>query len=57
MSYTITVRHIYEDQIKAIRDAGLFKQERYIHSQQAADIEVEFPPGASVQKGDQHVRE
>jgi len=31
-------------------DAGLFKQERFIHSSQAADIEVEFPTGAPVKK-------
>lgn len=50
MSYSTTVRNIYQDQIKGIQEAGLFKQERYIHSQQAADIEVEFPPGAPSKK-------
>src|SRR5512136_2223607 len=46
MSYSDKVRAIYQDQIKGIQDAGLFKQERFIHSPQAADIEVEFPSGA-----------
>src|SRR5512136_1021002 len=46
MSYSDKVRAIYQDQIKGIQDAGLFKQERFIHSPQAADIEVEFPTGA-----------
>ncbi|MBK7142074.1 MAG: glycine C-acetyltransferase [bacterium] len=50
MSFSTTVRSIYHDQIHGIQDAGLFKQERFIHSQQAADIEVEFPIGAPVKK-------
>src|SRR4030065_74647 len=35
---------------KATPNAGLFKQERFIHSPQAADIEVEFPAGAPLKK-------
>lgn len=50
MSFNTKNRTIYQDQIKGIRDAGLYKQERYIHSQQGADIEVEFPEGAPVKK-------
>ncbi len=50
MSFSTPIRTIYQDQIHGIQDAGLFKQERFIHSQQAADIEVEFPIGAPVKK-------
>ena len=50
MSYSNRVRAIYQEQIKGIQDAGLFKQERFIHSAQAADIEVEFPTGASLKR-------
>jgi glycine C-acetyltransferase len=50
MGYSDKVRTIYQDQLKGIQQAGLFKQERFIHSPQAADIEVEFPTGASVKK-------
>jgi glycine C-acetyltransferase len=50
MGYSNSVRKIYQDQIDDIKNAGLFKQERFIHSTQAADIEVEFPAGASVKK-------
>jgi glycine C-acetyltransferase len=50
MSFNTTSRTIYQDQIRGIRDAGLYKQERYIHSQQGADIEVEFPEGSPVKK-------
>jgi glycine C-acetyltransferase len=50
MAYTEKVRHLYQGQLKAIQDAGIFKQERFIHSPQAADIEVEFPTGAPLKK-------
>jgi glycine C-acetyltransferase len=50
MGYSDKVRGIYQEQIKALRDAGLLKQERFIHSAQAADIEVEFPTGSSLKK-------
>jgi glycine C-acetyltransferase len=50
MSFSDRVRGIYKKQIQDITDAGLFKQERFIHSAQAADIEVEFPAGAPQKK-------
>ena len=50
MAYSDKVRGVYEAQLQGIRDAGIFKQERYIHSPQAADIEVEFPSGAPLKK-------
>jgi len=50
MAYPDAIRNLYQAQLKSIQDAGLFKQERFIHSPQAADIEVEFPAGAPVKK-------
>ena len=50
MGYSDRVRKIYQQQIKEIEDAGIFKQERFIHSSQAADIQVEFPAGSSLKK-------
>jgi glycine C-acetyltransferase len=50
MSYSNRARGIYQQELDGIRDAGLFKQERFIHSPQAADIEVEFPSGADLKK-------
>lgn len=50
MAFAETVRTTYQKQLADIRDAGLFKQERFIHSSQAADIEVEFPVGAAPKK-------
>jgi len=50
MAYSDRVKGLYRDQLDDIRDKGLFKQERFIHSSQAADIEVEFPTGSEVRK-------
>jgi len=50
MSYSEKTRTTYQSVLQGLKDAGIFKQERYIHSSQAADIEVEFPAGASVKK-------
>jgi len=46
MAYTENARDQYKLELAAIREAGLFKEERFIKSPQAADIEVEFPAGA-----------
>ena len=50
MAYSDKTRGTYRTQLKGIEDAGLFKQERFIHSPQAADIEVEFPAGSPLKK-------
>jgi 2-amino-3-ketobutyrate coenzyme A ligase (EC 2.3.1.29) len=50
MSFSDKVRKIYQDQLKATQDAGIFKVERFIHSAQAADIEVEFPTNSPLKK-------
>ncbi len=48
MSYSDKIKKTYLEQLEQIRNAGIFKEERYIHSSQAADIEVEFPTGSSL---------
>jgi glycine C-acetyltransferase len=50
MAYPDTIRQAYRQEIKGIQDAGLFKEERFIHAPQAADITVEFPAGAKLQE-------
>ena len=50
MAYTDKTRGMYSEVLTGLKSAGLFKQERYIHSAQAADIEVEFPAGAPLKK-------
>lgn len=50
MAYSDKVRQMFQGTIQNMQNEGLFKQERFIHSSQAADIEVEFPIGASLKK-------
>jgi glycine C-acetyltransferase len=50
MAYTDKTRGIYTEVLTGLKNAGLFKEERYIHSAQAADIEVEFPTGDPLKK-------
>jgi glycine C-acetyltransferase len=50
MAYSDKTRAAYSETLNGMKEAGLFKQERFIHSTQAADIEVEFPAGAGLKK-------
>lgn len=50
MGYSEKTRKLYRDQLAAIEQAGLFKKERFIHSTQQADIEVEYPTGSAIKK-------
>lgn len=50
MSYSDKIRNIYQTQLGEIRHAGIYKEERFIHSSQSADIEVEFPSGSDLKK-------
>lgn len=48
MSYSDRIQELYVSQLKDIQSAGIYKEERFIHSSQAADIEVEFPSGSDL---------
>lgn len=48
MAFSNHLRDIYKKQLEDIKQAGIFKQERFIHSAQAADIEVEYPEGSAL---------
>ncbi|MCA1741019.1 MAG: glycine C-acetyltransferase [Bacteroidales bacterium] len=50
MSYSEKTKDLYLSQLADIRSAGIYKEERFIHSSQAADIEVEFPAGSDLKK-------
>ncbi len=50
MTYSTTTREGYQSELDAIRDAGLFKEERSINSPQSASITVEFPAGSPERK-------
>ncbi|HSM52209.1 MAG TPA: aminotransferase class I/II-fold pyridoxal phosphate-dependent enzyme, partial [Thermoanaerobaculia bacterium] len=45
MAYASGTRERLGREIESIRAAGLFKEERFIHAPQGAEIEVEFPAG------------
>jgi glycine C-acetyltransferase len=46
MTFGAPARQHYRAELDGLRQAGLFKEERYIRSPQGADIAVEFPGGA-----------
>jgi glycine C-acetyltransferase len=45
MAYREKVKKFYSDQLNEIKNSGLYKDERYIKTPQAAAIKVEYPPG------------
>jgi glycine C-acetyltransferase len=45
-----TMKQDLQKELDNIRQAGLFKEERFILTPQAADIRVEYPPGAKPQE-------
>jgi len=50
MAFSSVVRDSYQADIEGIKAAGLFKEERFIHSPQSSEIEVQFPVGAAMRK-------
>jgi glycine C-acetyltransferase len=48
MAYSAKTRNFYGQEIKGIKEAGIFKEERFIESPQGPNIKVEFPEGAPV---------
>jgi glycine C-acetyltransferase len=40
------MKEFLQTELKSVREAGLYKQERYIYGPQGADIKVEFPTGS-----------
>lgn len=50
MAYSEKIQNFYQNELKKISDGGLYKDERSIHSPQAADIKVEFPTGSELKE-------
>ncbi len=50
MAYSEQVREAFRAELEGIREKGLYKEERLIHSPQSADIRVEYPEGAEVRE-------
>jgi glycine C-acetyltransferase len=48
MAYPGTIKTAYQNELRSIRDQGLYKEERYIHSPQSSKIVVEYPSGADL---------
>lgn len=48
MAYSKETQEFFSKELREIEEQGLFKEERYIHSPQSADIQVEYPPGAEL---------
>jgi len=46
MAYSSKARDFYASELQGMRDKGIFKEERFIESPQAANIMVEYPEGA-----------
>ncbi|MBN2537760.1 glycine C-acetyltransferase [candidate division WOR-3 bacterium] len=44
------IKEFLQTELKDVREAGLYKEERYIYGPQGADIKVEFPAGAAQQE-------
>jgi glycine C-acetyltransferase len=40
-------KEFYQNELKTIKDGGLYKEERYIHTPQGADVKVEYPKGSA----------
>jgi glycine C-acetyltransferase len=50
MAYSSAVREVYQAELTGIKEKGLFKEERAIHSPQSAHITVEYPRGAELKE-------
>ncbi|MFO8183715.1 MAG: glycine C-acetyltransferase [Candidatus Aegiribacteria sp.] len=50
MAFSDKTRNIFADEIHQIREDGLFKEKRFICSEQDAEIEVEYPEGSKLKK-------
>ncbi len=46
MAFSENTRGLFTDEIEKIKEDGLFKEKRFICSEQDAEIEVEYPEGA-----------
>ncbi len=50
MAYPAAVKEAWQAELAGIREKGIFKEERYIHSPQSAHITVEFPSGSALKE-------
>jgi glycine C-acetyltransferase len=48
MAYPAAVKEVWQTELSGIREKGIYKEERFIHSPQSAHISVEFPSGSAL---------
>jgi glycine C-acetyltransferase len=48
MAYPAAIRDAFQAELGEIRDKGIFKEERFIHSPQSSEIAVEYPAGSGL---------
>ncbi len=48
MAYSRAIREAHGSRLSLMHEQGLLKEERYIHSPQSANIEVEYPSGSEL---------
>ena len=48
MAYPANIHEAYRDELASIKDKGLYKEERFIHSPQDAHNKVEYPQGSEL---------
>jgi glycine C-acetyltransferase len=48
MAYPTGIRELHRAELDSIREKGIYKEERYIHSPQSSEIRVEYPGGSDV---------
>jgi glycine C-acetyltransferase len=44
------VKGFLQNELKNIKEGGLYKEERYIHTPQGADVKVEYPEGSPLKE-------
>jgi glycine C-acetyltransferase len=50
MAYPAAVKEAWQAELAGIREKGIFKEERFIHSPQSSRISVEFPGGSELRE-------
>jgi len=50
LDFRQAAREHYQKELASLREGGLFKEERYIHGPQGAEIEVEYPAGSGTRR-------
>ncbi|MEW5984972.1 MAG: glycine C-acetyltransferase [Acidobacteriota bacterium] len=50
MAYPAALKEAWQKELAGLREQGIYKEERFIHSPQSSHIRVEFPAGAELQE-------